>query len=132
MLQTRAQRFLVLRDAVMAHRRKMRFICPGEWELRCGPFGIMYMLPGARHGRGHNLQIWPGGKQDRGLMLYENKVANVDWGENDEVHILSYRSGPWESELLSLLSAGSNVSLFQWRDSSFLAVSRPSGFRAGD
>lgn len=132
MPQTRAQRFLVLRDAIMAHRGKMRFICQGEWELRCGPFAIVYMLPGARHGRGHNLQIWPGGKQDRGLMLYENKVANVDWGQRDEVHILSYRSGLWEDELLSLLSTGSSVTLLQSPASAPLAISGHIGSRIGN
>ena len=122
MPQTRAQRFLVLRDAILAHRGNMRSICQGEWELRCGPFAIVYMLPGARHGRGHNLQIWPGGKQDRGLMLYENKVANVDWGQRDEVHILSYRGGPWEEELLALLSTGSSVALLQSPFGALLAI----------
>lgn len=109
MPQTRKQRFLVLRDAIMAHKKAMRVLRPGEHELLCGPFKILYMFEGGRHGRGYNLNIWPGAKQWGGMTSYDHKVANVDWNERDEVDILSYRSGPWEAELLSLLSNNSTV-----------------------
>jgi hypothetical protein len=91
----------------------MKMIGPSTLELFCGPFRIIYAHPGAcGPGRGHNLQIWPGRRLDDGHMVSEDKVANVDWNDRDEVSIISFRSGKWEDELLSLLEDGSNVLFF--------------------
>lgn len=116
---TLADRFRVIRDAIMANAKLMRpsrdLPAPGHWELKCGNFWIMYAEPGAsgfRKGelRGHNLQIWPGAKDSGwGHTLYDDKVANVDWDENCNVEILSFRSGAWEAELVELLSGAGKV-----------------------
>ncbi len=110
---SRAERFRVIRDAIMAHGSRIRLREASTREMSCGPFYIVYTFPGAfGSGRGHNLQIWPGRRVDSGHMIGEDKVANVDWNDRDEVDILSFRSGTWEEELLSLLKNESNISFF--------------------
>lgn len=110
---SRPERFRVLRDAIMAQAGRMRLTGPSTGELFCGPFRIIYAYPGAYGpGRGHNIQIWPGRRLDHGHMSSEDKVANVDWNNRDEISIISFRGGAWEDELLSLLEDGSNVSFF--------------------
>jgi len=116
---TRAERFRVIRDAIMSHvhlmRRPKEFSRPGLWELRCGNFWIMYAEPGAsgfRKGelRGHNLQIWPGARNDGcGLTLYDDKAANVDWDDSGNIEILSFKSRLWEAELVELLTGTGKV-----------------------
>ena len=110
---TRAKRFLVVRDAIMANSHRMRRVSPDWRELICGSFLVNYCPPGASGPlRGFNLQIWKGRRVEEGLFLHDNKVANVDWDQDDIVDILSYRSGPWEEELLSLLRPTANVAYF--------------------
>lgn len=110
---TRAARFLVIRDAILSSSHSMRQIGPGRREMAVGPFLIHYSIPGVwGPGRPFNLAIWPGGAQDSGYVMQANKVANVDWDQGNNVDILSFRSGPWEDELLSLLSAD-NLSFLQ-------------------
>jgi len=103
----RADRFREIRDEVMKR------IAPRDGQimmLHCGPFQIMVCPPGTLgYNRGFNFQIWPGGRSDHGIVLYEGKVANVDWDLQDRVSINSYRSGPWEGELLARLRAGEPV-----------------------
>lgn len=116
---TRAERFRTIRDAIMANAHLMRtpkeFRRPGLWELRCGNFWIVYAEPGAsgfRKGmlREHNLQIWPGARNDGwGLTLYDYKAANVDWDDRGNIEILSFRSGFWEGELVELLTGTGKV-----------------------
>ena len=121
---TRADRFRVIRDAIMSQAHRMspdiELRLPGFWRMRVGPFGIMYGEPGACGGdprtgklRGENLQIWPGARVDAwGHMLHNDKVANVDWDYADNICILSFRGGPWEAELLELLNPVTNVRAF--------------------
>ena len=93
---TRAQRFLQIRDAIMARSSDMRINEHGAHELVCGPFMIFFLPLGAcGPGRGFNLQIWPSGAVDAGMMIHGDKVANVDWFPDNSVHIFSYRSGTW-------------------------------------
>jgi hypothetical protein len=86
-------------------------------ELACGPYLIVYSALGFwGPRRGANLQIWPGsepGLEDFGVF-HGNKVASADWWQDDSVKIITYRSGAWEGELLSLLRDGSNVTDFKW------------------
>lgn len=109
---TRAQRFLILRDAILANPHRIRQVSPLHCELICGPFLISWHLPGSIPGRYFNMNIWPGREQGWGHMMHGHKVANVDWDQFDNVDILSYRSGPWEGELLSLLTEQNNVAFF--------------------
>ena len=69
-------------------------------------------------GRPYNLQIWPGGQEDTGHIVHSNKVANVDWDQWDNVEILSFRSGAWEQELMSLLEASANIKFLPRRPGS--------------
>lgn len=116
---TRADRFRAIRDAVMASSHKMR---PhpeysGIREMAVGPFMIHFSPQGALGLlRGANMQIWPGGDPaERPFGIYHaNKVANVDWWQDGDVEIHTYRSGPWEAELLSLLQGRPNVVDFDW------------------
>lgn len=101
---SRAARFLVIRDAVLANTDRMRRRSRGTFELALGPFLILYSIPGAIRGRPYNMQIWPAGVQTCGYITQGDKVANVDWDQWDNIVILSFRSGPWEAELLDLLA----------------------------
>ena len=107
--RSRAARFLLIRDAIFAHSKRMRRAQFGGLELQCGPFLIHYLPPGAMLGRPYNMQIWPYGAEDLGHIVHQNKVANVDWDQWDNVDIISFRSGPWERELLNLLDAPPNL-----------------------
>lgn len=114
---TRAVRFREIRDAIMAQSARMKPIhiegAAGGREMRCGPFYIQFHPPGAYGSfRGANLAIWPGGVIDHGHLMLGDKVANVDWDQHDTIDILSFRSGPWEGELLSLLRTESNLRPF--------------------
>lgn len=109
---TRAARFLILREAIVAHSLSMRPIGPFMRELTCGPYRIVYTVPGAYRGQRFNLSIWPI-VEDRGRIIQGNKVANVDWDRSDNVDMWLYRSGQWEEELLSLLSPDPRK-LFRW------------------
>jgi hypothetical protein len=108
---TRAARFLKIRDAVLARSRDFKPRGNGEYELAAGEFFILYSIQGSIPGRPYNLQIWPSGSQNQGHVLHGPKVANVDWDQWDNVDILSFRSGEWETELLHILSACETVSL---------------------
>jgi hypothetical protein len=110
---TRAARFLILREAIVAHSLGMRPIGPFIRELICGHYRILYTIPGAYRGQRFNLSIWPIAAQNRGHIIQGNKVANVDWDRFDNVDIWLYRSGQWEEELLSLLSPDRRK-LFAW------------------
>jgi hypothetical protein len=110
---TRAARFLILREAIVAHSLGMRPIGPFIRELICGHYRILYTIPGAYRGQRFNLSIWPIVAPDRGHIIQGNKVANVDWDRFDNIDIWLYRSGQWEEELLSLLSPGQQK-LFRW------------------
>jgi hypothetical protein len=110
---TRAARFLILREAIVAHSPSMRPIGPFIRELTCGLYRIVYTVPGAYRGQRFNLSIWPIVGQNRGHIIQGNKVANVDWDRSDNVDMWLYRSGQWEAELLSLLSPGQRQ-LFRW------------------
>lgn len=111
--RTRTVRFREIRDAIMAQSGRMkptRGCRPAGRELRCGLFLITFYPPGAwGPGRGYNLNIWPAGVIDRGLLVLGDKVVNVDWDQFDNVNILTFRSGAWEGELLSLLRDEGNV-----------------------
>lgn len=107
----RAQRFLRLRDLILQHTDRMVDAKPLGRQLRCGPFLIHYFWPGVIS-PGANLQIWPAGKQDSGHIVQGDKVANVYWGQNDNVTIVTYHSGDWEEELALLLIDQGNVSFF--------------------
>ncbi|MDP3673767.1 MAG: hypothetical protein Q8R44_01525 [Novosphingobium sp.] len=111
--RTQAVRFREIRDAIMAQSNRMkptRDCRPAGRELRCGPFRITFYPPGAwGPGRGYNLNIWRGAKVDGGHLVSSQKVANVDWDQRDNVDILTFRSGVWERELLSLLRDEGNV-----------------------
>jgi hypothetical protein len=97
----------------MSKAGRMKLVGPSTRELLCGSFRIIYAFPGAYEpGRAYNMQIWPGRRLDDGRMVSEDKVANVDWNDRDEVTIISYRSGKWENELLSLLEDDTNVPFF--------------------
>lgn len=115
--RTRAERFREIRHEIMAQSDRMRptsFPGPaGGREMRCGPFYIQFHPPGAfGPRRGANLAIWPGGIIDHGHLMLDDKVANVDWDQHDAIHILSFRSGSWEGELLRLLRNESNLRPF--------------------
>jgi hypothetical protein len=101
--KTRAQRFLVLRDAILAHSERMVPDRLATKRLVCGPFDIGFAFPGVFDRAKCNMQIWPNGSQDGRHIMYGHKVANVNWDHHDMVEIVSYRSGPWEDELLHLL-----------------------------
>jgi hypothetical protein len=105
---TRKERFLVIRDLVLAHTKRMKPDQLSSRQLRCGPFLIAYNYPG-RLSPKYNLQIWPGGAQDGGHIVQGDKVANVDWDQYDNVEIISYRSGPWEQQLVELLSRSGSL-----------------------
>lgn len=105
---TRVERFCAIRDAIMTNASRMtphrEIKQPGFFELRCGPFLIVYGEP-----RGvPNVQIWPAGKLEHGHILHGDKVANVDW-DGDYIHVFTFKSGPWEAELLELLRPSDNV-----------------------
>lgn len=102
-LGTRAARFLEIRDAVLGQNSSMRRITRGGREMTCGPFLIQLYPPGFCPGRPYNMQIWPAGHEKSGKILHGYKVVNVDWDQQDNLHIFTFRGGPWESELLSLL-----------------------------
>lgn len=106
---SRANRFLEIRDAVLALSIPARPVVSGRVELSVGPFLIHYSIPGVLPGRGFNMEIWPAGAQQDGYIIQGNKVANVDWDQSDLIRIISYRSGEWEQQLLSLLAASENV-----------------------
>ena len=97
----------------MAHSLSMRPIGPFMSELTCGPYRIVYTVPGAYRGQRFNLSIWPIVTQDQGQTIQGNKVANVDWDRSDNVDLWLYRSGQWEEELMSLLSPDPRQ-LFHW------------------
>jgi len=116
---TRAQRFLEIRDEIMARFNPKRHHLQASagqrpefapYYLRCGPFRIAIFPYGTDpNGKFGSLSIWPDGKVDCGRVVFGNKVANVSWDANDNVEIMSYRSGAWESELLALLRAEGGV-----------------------
>ena len=113
--QNRAERFVDILAAVLARFPDMRQIQGGTYELVCGPFLLHCTLPGYYGSdRGLNINVWPGRIVDgSGMILHDNKVANVDWFPDNSVDILSYRSGPWEQELLSYLRDEGNVVAFR-------------------
>lgn len=89
---------------------------PGIKQLAVGPFLIYFAVPGALGpARPYNLAIWPSGREIFGHIIQANKVASVDWNQWDEVHIISFRSGEWECELLDLLAAPTNISFLPRR-----------------
>ena len=114
--RTRAERFREVRDAVMTQFSRLRptsGVVPVGREMHCGPFLILFYPSGAlAPDRGCNLNIWPAGANDHGHLVLGNKVVNVDWDQRDNVDILTFRSGPWEGELLSLLRNEGNVRPF--------------------
>lgn len=115
--RTRAERFREIRDAIMAQSARMKpMSVPGPVggrEMRCGSFYIQFHPPGAfGPRRGSNLAIWPDGVIDDGHLMLGDKVANVDWDQHDTIDILSFRSGPWEGELLCLLRNECNLRPF--------------------
>ena len=114
--RTRADRFREIRDAIMAQSAGMkpsRGPYPAAREMRCGPVSIHFHPPGALGPRrGCNIVIWPAGIIDCGHLVLGDKVANVDWDQRDNFDILTFRSGPWEGELLSLLRNEVNVRPF--------------------
>ena len=114
--RTRADRFREIRDAIMAQSTRMkpnRGPYPAGREMRCGPFSIHFHPPGALGPRRScNIAIWPAGIIDCGHLVLGDKVANVDWDQRDNVDILTFRSGPWEGELLSLLRNEVNLRPF--------------------
>ena len=99
---SRKQRFINLRDAILNHEERMISNLYGTKALNCGPFRIIYSRPDETSV--YQLEIWPGGHEYLGRVVYGDKVANVHWFDNGEVHITSYRSGGWENELLALLN----------------------------
>lgn len=115
--RTREERFRVIRDEVMELSGRMVITRPGEpcgLVMQCGPFKIACYSPGAlAPHRGCNLNIWPGAHIDHGRLVTKNKVANVDWDEFDNIEIWTFRSGPWEAELLRLLRHEGNVLPFR-------------------
>lgn len=110
---TRAERFRVIRDEVIGKLSRARVDRDGSLRLRCGPFSISYFDIGAiGPGRGYNLNIWPGARIDSGYRLHSHKVCNADWDDYDQVYITSFRSGPWEAELLRLLRSEDGLRFF--------------------
>ena len=112
--KNRAQRFIEILAAMLVRFPEMRQIQPGTYELVCGPFLLHCTLPGYYGSdRGLNINVWPGRIVDEsGMILHNNKVANVDWFPDNSLDILSYRSGSWEQELLSYLRDEGNVVAF--------------------
>lgn len=102
---SRADRFLEIRDAVLANMPGAKSVASGRMVLAVGPFLIHYCIPGAMPGRPFNMQIWPGGRQQGGHVLQADKVANVDWDQHGNVEIISFRSGTWEQELITLANS---------------------------
>lgn len=103
--QTRTQRFLHIRDAIMAHIDEMEWTDLAALKLTRPTFMSYFQTPAFQGpGRGFNLQIWPGMLSRTGEVYYGHKVANVDWWPDDSVDILSFHSGPWEARLLSSLN----------------------------
>lgn len=113
MKQTRAQRFRIIRDEVLRHHKRMSAPSPDMRRLTCGPFTISLYFPGTCGPlRGWNLNIWPDAAIDCGIKVHGDKVCNVDWDQHDNVYITTFRSGPWEEELLRLLRGEGNLSWF--------------------
>ena len=106
---SRAARFLIIRDAILANSPRMRPVAQGISEIAIGPFLILYATPGALPGRPFNMQIWPAGIEQDGHIFQGDKVANVDWDQQGNVDIISFRSGDWEQQLLDLLAASQSV-----------------------
>ncbi len=102
--ETRAARFSSLRTAILDHSQLMRPLAPFTKELTVGSFLIYYSTPGAYAGSESSIEIWPGGVEDRGHIVQGDKVANVHWDNLDNIRFLSWKSGPWEENLLSLLT----------------------------
>ena len=113
---SRADRFLKIRDAVLARSLPARPVLSGRIELSIGPFLIHYSIPGVLPGRGFNMDIWPAGAQQDGCIVQENKVANVDWDQSDSVRIISYRTGDWEPQLLALLATSKIIQFLPRRN----------------
>ena len=78
--------------------------------MQCSHFKIVfYPRRALAPDRDCNLNIWLGSQFYSGHLSTQHKVANVDWDQFDNVEILTFRSGPWEAELLSLLRREGNV-----------------------
>lgn len=115
--RTREERFREIRDGVMGMSGRMVLTRPGRpcgLVMQCGPFKIVFYPPGTFASCwASNLNIWPGARIECGRLVTENKVANVDWDEFDNIKIWTFRSGPWEAELLRLLRHEGNVLPFR-------------------
>lgn len=110
---TLSDRFREPRDEITAQsslRKLPSFYVRASWEMRCGPFLIVFTPPGGLGPRrGYNLHIWPGGKIVGGHLVLGPKVANIDWVQCDNIYITSFRSGPWEAELRCLLRGEADI-----------------------
>lgn len=104
---TRAERFRIIRDAIMSTLEDAPARDQFATKLSIPPFQAVYSRNRAGYGP-HNLQIWPDAKMDAecGMLEHGDKVANVSWDDDDTVEIVSYRSGPWEAEIVALIYNG--------------------------
>ena len=80
--------------------------------MQYGPFTIALYAPGAWGPCAWSLNIWPGGKIVGNHRVHQHKVVNVFWDQLDNIDIWTFRSGPWEGELLNLLRSEGNVRPF--------------------
>ncbi len=62
----------------------------GEVARKAMEYGVM--IPGNLP---HGLDIW----------LPSGKVLNIEWSDAGEIHLASYKAGPWEQELEELAAA---------------------------
>lgn len=108
----------MLRDAVLQNAEKMRLTQsnPGR-ELFVGGFRIQYCAPGEMGPlRGFLIDVWPPAKPiDRADgVFFRNKVCSAEWWQDGSIKIMTFKSGPWDAELLSHLSDRQNVSEIDW------------------
>ena len=93
--------------------------------MQYGPFTIALYAPGAWGPCAWSLNIWPGGKIVGNHRVHQHKVVNVFWDQLDNIDIWTFRSGPWEGELLTFCAARATYDRLVERRLSRRADARP-------